>query len=269
VEVEAGAGAIGEGFGEERGGEGVAGGDLFDCVSGEEGGVGKGERVEGGEGEFELAGAVFCGGGFALDAEEVEVGGEVGEEGILKGGVKETVDLVVSGQWPVVSGQRQEVELDFCAEEGLEAGLVEAFDDVLEGEPGRLRHGGTGLPEEVGDDVGGVGLVGKEAEGVEVGKGEEIRPGGKFQVASFKFQVRREGRGISLDVHVEGGGGKGHAGSAGFEEVVCGEILAAGEAVQVGPFDADGLDLVVLQEGFCLGWRVCFHGESATSLLVY
>jgi hypothetical protein len=232
VEVEAGAGAIGEGFGEERGGEGVAGGDLFDCVSGEEGGVGKGERVEGGEGEFELAGAVFCGGGFALDAEEVEVGGEVGEEGILKGGVKETVDLVVSGQWPVVSGQRQEVELDFCAEEGLEAGLVEAFDDVLEGEPGRLRHGGTGLPEEVGDDVGGVcphprplsrrcGRGGEEAEGVEVGKGEEIRPGVEFQVAGFKFQVTREGRGVSLDVHVEGGGGKGHAGSEGFEEVVC------------------------------------------------
>ena len=72
----------------------MVGSQLLDHVFDEEGGIGEGEGVLGGEADLELGRAILGGAGFAGDADEVEVAMEVGEEGRLGEREEQVIDLV-------------------------------------------------------------------------------------------------------------------------------------------------------------------------------
>jgi len=106
--------------------------------------------------------------------------------------------------------------------------------------------------EEVGEDLGGVGLVGEEMEGGEVGVGEEVGP-------ALLGGSSWEGGGVAFDVHVKGDAGEGDAGGEAVEEMGGGEAFAASKPMQVGPFNPDQLNFVLFEEG--VGALCVQHGS--------
>ena len=123
----------------------------------------------------------------------------------------------------------------------METSVVELLDYLPEGEARGLGYGGAIEPGEIGDDVGRVRLVREGAEGGEVRVGEEVGPAAVSGSSG-------EGRRVALNVHMEGGAGEGDGGGEGTEEVGGGEALTAGEAVEIGPLDEDGFDIVLLEK---------------------